>query len=331
MHQRYQLACHLACPTMINRDKPDIWKEDIQKSVKYYNDWFLHFAPKTYQDSRMRASETVSKVFRDTELLRAITPDYLKKNPKSVAVLRMSTCPPMARDRLKGIAEIGCGSLITNMENENKPHITKSKTTEKDLINICKTIESLLDQELLPWLKSGEKPTDNELLQASIVISDRLCGSISDPILRNEQERRQLSNISEWLKQRGYEDKTGELSFDTLNAWDFLLRSNIPVIEGEDSEKKVNITADVVIQPLNKLDFPLIIEAKSAGDYTNVNKRRKEEAQKINQMRRTYGNNANLTLFLCGYFDTGYLGYEAAEGIDWVWEHRIDDMEKMGL
>ena len=148
---------------MINRDKPDIWKEDIQKSVKYYNDWFLHFAPKTYQDSRMRASETVSKVFRDTELLRAITPDYLKKNPKSVAVLRMSTCPPMARDRLKGIAEIGCGSLITNMENENKPHITKSKTTEKDLINICKTIESLLDQELLPWLKSGEKPTDNKL------------------------------------------------------------------------------------------------------------------------------------------------------------------------
>ena len=31
-------------------------------------------------------------------------------------------------------------------------------------------------------------------------------------------------------------------------------------------------------------------------------------------------------LFLCGYFDTGYLGYEAAEGIDWIWEHRIEDM-----
>jgi hypothetical protein len=33
-------------------------------------------------------------------------------------------------------------------------------------------------------------------------------------------------------------------------------------------------------------------------------------------------------LFLCGYFDSGYLGYEAAEGIDWVWEHRISDLEK---
>jgi hypothetical protein len=25
------------------------------------------------------------------------------------------------------------------------------------------------------------------------------------------------------------------------------------------------------------------------------------------------------------------LGYEAAEGIDWVWEHRIDDLLKLGL
>jgi hypothetical protein len=36
-------------------------------------------------------------------------------------------------------------------------------------------------------------------------------------------------------------------------------------------------------------------------------------------------------LFLCGYFDSGYLGYEAAEGIDWVWEHRIDDLAQFGF
>ena len=40
---------------------------------------------------------------------------------------------------------------------------------------------------------------------------------------------------------------------------------------------------------------------------------------------------ATLVLFLGGYFDSGYLGYEAAEGIDWVWEHRPDDFEKVGL
>ena len=30
-------------------------------------------------------------------------------------------------------------------------------------------------------------------------------------------------------------------------------------------------------------------------------------------------------------FCSGYLGYEAAEGIDWVWEHRIDDFSKLDL
>jgi len=36
-------------------------------------------------------------------------------------------------------------------------------------------------------------------------------------------------------------------------------------------------------------------------------------------------------LFLCGYFDSGYLGYEAAEWIDWIWEHRIEDLAQLGL
>lgn len=67
------------------------------------------------------------------------------------------------------------------------------------------------------------------------------------------------------------------------------------------------------------------MEAKSAGDYTNTNKRQKEEATKAHQLRAKYGKNIDFVLFLCGYFDAGYLGYEAAEFIDWVWEHRIDD------
>ena len=78
-------------------------------------------------------------------------------------------------------------------------------------------------------------------------------------------------------------------------------------------------------------DIPLMIEAKSAGDYTNTNKRRKEEAQKINQLRSTLGETVRFVLFLCGYFDTHYLGYEAGEGIDWVWGHRIDDLAQFGI
>lgn len=97
--------------------------------------------------------------------------------------------------------------------------------------------------------------------------------------------------------------------------------------------KKVNMPIDAVVQPLTAKpgEMPVLIEAKSAGDFTNTNKRRKEEATKIRQLRTTYGDAVRFVLFLCGYFDSGYLGYEAAEGIDWIWEHRIEDMEQLGI
>ena len=95
----------------------------------------------------------------------------------------------------------------------------------------------------------------------------------------------------------------------------------------------INLPVDAVVMPKGAGTgaLPLLIEAKSAGDFTNVNKRRKEEAAKMSQLRRTYGLDVRFILFLCGYFDSGYLGYEAAEGIDWVWEHRIDDLREFGL
>jgi hypothetical protein len=96
---------------------------------------------------------------------------------------------------------------------------------------------------------------------------------------------------------------------------------------------KVNIPVDVVIQPHTprKDRLPILIEAKSAGDFTNTNKRRKEEATKVHQLREAHGKRVQFLLFLCGYFGTDYLGYEAAEGLDWVWEHRIADLLKLGL
>ena len=96
---------------------------------------------------------------------------------------------------------------------------------------------------------------------------------------------------------------------------------------------KVYIPVDVVIQPSKprRGRLPILIEAKSAGDFTNTNKRRKEEATKIHQLQAAYGQTISFILFLCGYFGSDYLGYEAAEGIDWVWEHRIDDLLKLGI
>lgn len=47
-----------------------------------------------------------------------------------------------------------------------------------------------------------------------------------------------------------------------------------------------------------------MIECKSADDFANVNKRRKEEATKMQQLKNTFGENVVFDLFLCGYFDS---------------------------
>ena len=36
-------------------------------------------------------------------------------------------------------------------------------------------------------------------------------------------------------------------------------------------------------------------------------------------------------LFLGGCVDTRYLGHVAAEQIDWIWEHRIEDLSGIGV
>ncbi len=60
-----------------------------------------------------------------------------------------------------------------------------------------------------------------------------------------------------------------------------------------------------------------MIECKSAGDFANVNKRRKEEGQKGRQLRTEFGDQLTYLLFICGYFGKTYLQYEAGEQFDW--------------
>ena len=59
--------------------------------------------------------------------------------------------------------------------------------------------------------------------------------------------------------------------------------------------------------------------------------KRKEKTPKVNQLRSTYGRSIQFAYFLSRNLGSGYLGYEAATEIDWIWEHRIDDFEELGL
>jgi len=206
---------------------------------------------------------------------------------------------------------------------------------DKELGRIAAIIEKMADPDIFVWLTRKNQPaTEPEIHRAATIVADRLCGAVANPIIRNAQEQRQLAAIQTWLVARGYTQLTAGdgVKFDAMPPGTFSFRMNVPV-KLQDGARSVNIPIDAVINPkkAKQHNFPVFFEAKSAGDFTNTNKRRKEEAVKMSQLCSTYGKKVRFNLFLCGYFNSGYLGYEAAEGIDWVWEHRIDDLARFGL
>ena len=318
----------------VNLDKPQRWKADIVESVDMYNDWFMRFAPDAFRATRIQTTKAVEETLLSTDNLTNIRPEMLRLHPEVLPTLRMSTCPPLAVDRLIGLAGVP-PAMVKRMEQAKAlPVHMASAQLDAELEKIASIIERLADPDIFVWLGRTTPPTEGEIYRAATIVADRLCGSVANPIIRNAQERRQLAALRGWLEARGYRYSDGDerVRFDAMPPGTFSFRMNVPVtLDGAGGT--INIPIDAVIMPKTAHSgaFPIFFEAKSAGDFANVNKRRKEEATKMTQLRATYGQRVRFNLFLCGYFDGGYLGYEAAEGIDWVWEHRLDDLAAFGL
>jgi hypothetical protein len=315
---------------MINADKPTQWKADIEASVDHYNTWFMKFAPRTYRDKRAEVTEHVEDALVMSQDLTDVSVSTLRANPGILPALRMCCCPPLARERLAGLAGVK-KTFIESLEDGSLPPRTKADALVRSLGQVVAVLSDLLDADLFPWLAKGTSPATEERHRASTIVADRLCGSMADPIIRNAQEKRQLDLIGAYLRKKGYKQKphSPAKQLNQMEPGTFALRMNVLV----GGAKRVKIPIDVVIQPKmpRPIGLPILIEAKSAGDFTNVNKRRKEEAKKMAQLKAQFGERVEFILFLCGYFNAGYLGYEAADGMDWVWEHRIEDMDQLGL
>ena len=253
----------------INADKPHLWKKDVTASVDLYNDWFMRFAPKTYRDVRKETIERVQETIQLTENLTLLNPETLKENPSILPTLRMCTAPPIARDRLVGLAYVNKHLVLSMERGKIPPRMNEEKLIE-GLLSITEILTKLLDYDILPWLERKTAPTDLEQHRAATIVADRLCGTVSDPIIRNAQEQRQLALIAAYLKKRNYTEQLHKLglSFRDLPPGTFAFRLN--VLAGRD--RIVNVPVDVVIQPHRHRvgDLPILIEAKSAGDFTRL-------------------------------------------------------------
>ena len=99
----------------VNLDKATKWKADIALSVDMYNAWFMEFAPVAFRNTRLKVTVDVEAALKATDGLRNIQPALLRLHPGVLPTLRMSTCPPIAVDRLIGLSGV-TPSLVKTME-----------------------------------------------------------------------------------------------------------------------------------------------------------------------------------------------------------------------
>ncbi len=107
----------------------------------------------------------------------------------------MATAPPIARDRLIGLAGVPRG-VVHRMEVKSQvPPLMNRTVLDTQLQKLGQTVMKLLDKDIVPWLGRDQKPTKIEVHRAATIVADRLCGAEADPIIRNAQERRQLATM----------------------------------------------------------------------------------------------------------------------------------------
>jgi hypothetical protein len=141
----------------------------------------------------------------------------------------------------------------------------------------------------------------------------------------------QFDMLKRWLIRHGYKQIVYDVpdDLDAMPVGTFTFR---PAISIRKRKTSVNIPIDCVVKPFaaGKTNLPvLIIETKLSENTASSIRSAKRDARKFATFKEHLEKNVKFMLLLCGYFDGYYLGPQAAEGIDWVWQHRLNDLSVM--
>lgn len=143
----------------INSNKPHLWKTDIAASVDQFNQWFMRFAPEAFRSTRVETTEHVKAALLATNDLRTLNAATLKANPGALPTLRMCTAPPLAVDRLIGLADAS-KNLVGRMEKGKLPIKMQAAELDAEATKLCRILSRLLDRDIFPWLDSRRpRPT----------------------------------------------------------------------------------------------------------------------------------------------------------------------------
>lgn len=298
---------------------------DIKKSVEEYNKWYVNETPAIYEVTKkpFMNDSTITEVSKGI-VMGGLKIEIIKRNPRIIQLLRFSCDPILSPDRLAGLADLKRGTLVKSLEEGKLPRVSKAydeNDFSDDLMRILLVIKGF--QNDLP----SEMSKEEKIKLKSAIITDRLTNAQVSSKIRNAQEPRQMKVIKYVLGSLGYKNIPNEdTNIKALYAGQYSLRMNV-------AARKANQPVDVVIHLKGLEDFQIsnyvFIECKSAGDFANVNKRRKEEAEKVLDLQESYPDDKiDFCLFIGGYFNQKYLDFERQSGIKIFWEHLPETLKE---
>ena len=309
----------------VNADKPHLWKADIAASVDQFNQWFMRFAPQAFRSTRVKTTEHVKAALVATRNLRALDAATLKANPSSLPTLRMCTAPPLAVDRLIGLVDAS-KNLVGRLEEGKLPTKLKDDGLDVELTKICRILTKLLDRDIFPWLDAGKDPTEHERDRASTIVADRLCSAVAKDSVRSTRKSRQQSVVAVLLDSLGYREARTISDADRSNnePGTYAFDISLPLAMGRDSVLPIDVL--VISMDRQASGTPVLLDLGSSLDVREASLSVARAVKKRTALEMTYGESLRYALMLGGAYEAGCLGTLAAEGLDWVWQHRIEEL-----
>jgi len=305
----------------MNSKNPGSWEADRVLAKEEIINWLAQATSTAHSRSIIEAQITES--FALLEATGNLTKSITAK-PKILTALRALTRRDIGTSQIATFLGVGT-SMFEAIEREEKPVGPIASKVEE-------LLRKELDESLAPWILEGRKPTDAERTRSVIVAADRILRRSTSTELRYKHEPRQLSKLEAFLKSRGLSEVQGTNITNPrrdMKPGTFAFRVNIDGTTVDGVTLKQNV--DTLIMPTSKSGsfLPIFLEAKSMTDEVNPNKRQKEEAQKVDNVRRRWQDDKeklNFVLLLGGTVPRRYLEVEAGSGLDWIWEHRVEDL-----
>lgn len=306
----------------MNAKNPERWEQDRVVAKREIIAWLAEAADA--RDLRVSIEAKTRGILERLVGKRSIR-EVILDDAGSLTVLRSLT----RRD-------IGASQMATFLETTTN-NLESVEAGRKSAAQIADGAEEILlkelDQSISGWILEGSSPSVESFNRTLWIASDRILRRSTSTDLRYKHEPRQLAKLEEFLKSEGYTAVEGASIRDPRNGMAKGTYAFRVSIEGKTSDGlPLMQTVDALIKPFTKSEnlLPIFLEAKSMTDEVNPNKRQKEEAQKVESARRrwqTESERLNFVLLLGGTVPKRYLQVEAGSDLDWIWEHRVQDLK----